>query len=213
MKSSLRYLVVACTLALLVSLSTEAHAQLRSTAGTPDTMTRDLLVERMGLSPRQAETVIKIDRSYAESMRQAEDRHRLQVQRIREAEARELARIVGEERVSQVKRLVRPLRLRLPFLNRGEPSLHGPKLAPPEFPGSSLDLRWLRDWIHNLTDLTPEQSQKIKALTDRYREQLKTLQEGFRQTLEQILTSEQMQRFRSEFEEKKQQQNQEQVQE
>ncbi len=204
MKSAAKYLAVACVLALLVSVSTEAQGQVRFENRSDDRMTRDILVERMALSPRDADKVIKIDQRYAESIKQADEKHRLQVEKIRKAKAKELAKIVGEERVRQAERLLRPPRLRLPFFNRGEPSIHGPKLAPPEFPGSGLDLRWLREWIRNLTDLTPEQRQKMNALMERYREQLKTLHEGFQEKVQEILTSEQMERFRSGFEDTEQ---------
>jgi GTP1/Obg family GTP-binding protein len=159
-------------------------------------MTRDILVQRMGLSPREADKVVKIHERYAESIRKAEEKHERQIEKIRKAEANELATIVGEERVGQAERLLRPPRLRLPLFGRQDPSVHGPRLAPPEYPGEGLDLRWLREWARNLTDLTPEQRAKMKALMERYREQLKTVREGFREKLDEILTSEQMERFR-----------------
>jgi hypothetical protein len=204
MKSTAMYLTVACALALLLTVSSAALAQGSSENRSADRMTRDVLVERMGLSPRDAERVIKIDQRYAESIRRAEEKHRLQLEKLRKAEAKDLARVVGEERVRQVERLLRPPLLRLPLFNRGEPSVHGPRAAPPEFPGSGLDLRWLRDWIRNLTDLTPEQKQKMRELTEHYREQLKTLHEGFQEKIQEILSSEQMERFRSGFEETEQ---------
>jgi|GEM_PF-3143297 len=204
MKSTTKCFSVACALALLLTLSTEAQGQGRSENGSADRMTRDILVEKMGLSPRDAQRVIRIDQRYAEIIRRTEEKHRLQLEKLRKAEAKDLARIVGEERVRQTERLLRPPRLRLPFFNRGEPSVHGPRLEPPEFPGSGLDLRWLRDWIHNLTDLTPEQRQKMNELTERYREQLKKLHEGFQEKVQEILSSEQMERFRSGFEDTEQ---------
>jgi len=204
MRSSVKYLAAACALAMLLTMGTRAQAQGRSEDRSADRMTRDILVERMGLSPRDAERVIKIDQRYAESIRRAEEKHRLRLEKLRKAEAKELARIVGEERVRQVERLLRPPRIRLPLFNRREPSVHGPRLAPPEFPGSGLDLRWLREWIRNLTDLTPEQRQKMNALIERYREQLKTLHKGFQEKVKEILSSEQMERLRSGFEDTEQ---------
>ena len=196
MKSTAKYLAVVCAVTILLSVSAVAWAQPRAAQRPDRTVKRDMLVERMGLNAKQADKVIKIHERYAENIRKAEDKHRRHVEKIRKAEANDLAKIVGKERVGQVERLLRPPRLRLPFFGRQEPSVHGPKPAPPEYPGEGLDLRRLREWVRDLTDLTPEQRLKMKALMERYREQLKTLHEGFREKLNEILTSEQMERFR-----------------
>lgn len=196
MSRTVKCLAVACAMAVLFGMTIAAQAQPRSTQRTGQAVKRDMLVERMGLNAKQADKVIKIHERYAENIRKAEDKHRRHVEKIRKAEANDLAKIVGEERVGQVERLLRPPRLRLPFFGRGEPSVHGPRLTPPESSGEGLDLRRLRQWVRDLTDLTPEQKLKMKALMERYREQLKTVQEGFRERLGEILTSEQMERFR-----------------
>jgi Spy/CpxP family protein refolding chaperone len=54
--------------------------------------------------------------------------------------------------------------------------------------------------LNRLRNLTPEQKEKLEALRKSYREQLREVQEKLRKGLHDILTSDQMERFRDRLE-------------
>ncbi len=57
--------------------------------------------------------------------------------------------------------------------------------------------------MNKLRNLTPEQKEKLEGLMKSYREQLRGVQQKVRKGVQDILTSEQMERFRDRLEGKR----------
>jgi hypothetical protein len=152
---------------------------------------QDELVEKVGLTPRQANKVVAVHERYAASLEKVDAKYQREADKVRKAETQRLARIVGEDKVATVERALNPPWWRqLPWQRNGGTDGRGSA----DSPGSGFD--W-RQWVRNPKDLTPQQKLKLRDLMKSYQEQLAALQAKLREKLDQILTSEQMERFRS----------------
>jgi hypothetical protein len=121
-------------------------------------------------------------------MEKVQEKLRQQTEKIRKSEVENLSRIVNTKQLQELERLLR--RRRGPFA----PGPGGLQIPVPRF-----DIGRWKDWLTRLTNFTPEQKEKLDALVESHREQLRKLRERFREGLQDILTSEQVERFRSRF--------------
>ena len=191
MKRTGRWLVVVCSLTALFAVGCAATGQSQSGQPSSPRTIQDELVERVGLTPRQANKVVKVHERYAASLEKADAKYQREADKIRKAETQKLARIVGEDKVATVERVLNPPWWRqLPFQRNGGTEGRGSA----DSPGPGFD--W-REWMRNPKDLTPQQKLQLRDLMKSYQEQVTALQEKLKEKLNQILTSEQMERFRS----------------
>ena len=188
MKRTPEWLAVVCVVTLVLSGSATALAQPRFWQRGAPTLTRDMLVDRFGLSPEQADKVIKVHQRHAANMEKVQEKLRQQTENIRKSETKALSKIVDADQLRELERLLR--RGRGPFA----PGPGGLQIPVPRF-----DIGRWKDWLTRLTNFTPEQKEKLDALVKSHREQLRKLHERFREGFQDILTSEQMERFRSRF--------------
>jgi len=183
MKRTIRLVACVCMVALVFSVSGTGLAQLRLPGRPPPPLTREELVERFGITSRQAGNVIKVHKRHSAKMDKVEERFRQQMEKLRKSESRSLAKIVNEDQSREIDRFLQ--RRRRPMgLGRG-------RLPDP----GSLFTGW-RERLEKLTNLTPEQREKLETLRKSYREQLREVQGKLRRGLREILSSEQMERFR-----------------
>ena len=200
MKLTGRWFVVVCALTALVAMGCAGTRESQSERPSAPRTIQDELVERVGLSPRQANKVVAVHERYAASLEKVDAKYQREADKVRKAETQKLARIVGEDKVATVERVLNPPWWRqLPWQRRGGTDGRGSA----DSPGSGLD--W-REWVRNIGDLSPEQQEKLKDITESYREQVAVLQDKLKKKLYQILTSEQVQRFRSGMEQDEEQQ-------
>jgi Spy/CpxP family protein refolding chaperone len=148
---------------------------------------RDELVERFGITRRQAGNVIKVHERHSAKIDKVEEKFRQQREKLRKSESQALAKIVNEDKSREIDRFLQ--RRRRPMgLGRG-------RLPDP----GSLFAGW-REGLDKLRNLTPEQKKKLEGLVKSYREQLREVQEKLRKGFRDILSSEQMERFRDRLE-------------
>jgi Spy/CpxP family protein refolding chaperone len=152
---------------------------------------QDQLVERVGLTPRQANKVVAVHEKYAAALEKVDAKYQREADKIRTTETKQIARIVGEDKVARVERVLKPPWWRqLPWQRSGGTGGRGS-------PGSSGSGSDWREWVRNPKDLSPQQKLKLRDLMKSYQEQLSDLQDKLRTKLNEILSSEQVQRFRS----------------
>lgn len=200
MKRTGRWLVVGCALTALLAMGCAADKESRSEQPSAPRTMRDELVEKVGLSPRQANKVVAVHERYAASLEKVDAKYQREADKVRKAETQKLARIVGEDKVATVERVLNPPWWRqLPWQRNGGTDGRGS----PDSPGTGFD--W-RQWVRNPKDLSPQQKMKLRSLMKSYQEQLSSLQETLKEKLNQILNSEQMERFRSGMQPDEQQQ-------
>lgn len=200
MKWTARWLLVGCALTALFAMGCASTRQSQAEQTSATRTIQDELVERVGLTPRQANKVVAVHERYAASLERVDAKYQREADKVRKAETQQIARIVGEDKVASVERVFNPPWWRqLPWQRRG--GTNGPGSA--DSPGSGLD--W-REWVRNIGDLSPEQQAKLKDITESYRKQVAVLQDKLKRKLYHILTSEQVQRFRSGMEQDDEQQ-------
>jgi len=191
MKRTGKWFVVACALSFLFVVGCASQKESRSEQRNVPRTTQDELVERVGLTPRQANKVVAVHERYAASLEKVDAKYQREADKVRKAETQKLTRIVGEDKVATVERVLNPPWWRqLPWQRNGGTDGRGST----DSPGSGFD--W-REWARNPQDLSPQQKLKLRNLMKSYQEQLRDLQETLKEKLNQILTSEQMERFRS----------------
>jgi len=201
MRRTLKWLLVMCVVMLVPGGSAVALAEARAEIrrDTPQarlesrSITRDVLVKKIGLTPKQADKVIKVHRQQTASIAKAQEKYRLQVEKIRKREQEQLAKIVSKEQLARLQRALKQ-EGRRPAMGRA------PRSETPESRGPGSDITQWQEWLTRLKNLTPEQKEKLKDLMESHRQQLRTLQERFRKGLQDILTSDQMEKLRSRFE-------------
>ena len=186
MKRTGKWLVVGCALTALVAMGCASTRQSESEQPSTPRTIQDELVEKAGLTRRQANKVVAVHEKYAASLEKVDAKYQREADKIRKAETQKLTRIVGDDKVASVERALNPPWWRqLPWQRNGGTA---------DSPGSGFE--W-RQWVRNPKDLSPQQKLKLRDLMKSYQEQLSTLQETLKEKLNQILTSEQMERFRS----------------
>jgi len=189
-----RWLVVVLTLGAVLATGCASHKESRAEQGDAPRTVQDELVEKVGLTQRQATKVVKVHERYAANLEKVDKKYQREADKIRKAETQQLARIVGEDKVAKVERVFEPPWWRqLPFGNRGI----GNGGRSSDSPASGLDIRGLKEWVRDPRDLTPQQKLKLRDLMKSYQEQLEAMQAVLREKLNQILASEQLERFRS----------------
>ena len=202
MKRTLRLAAFVCVVALVFGVSGMGLAQLRLPGRPPPPLTREEIVERFGITRRQAGNVIKVHERHRAKIDKLEERFRQQTENLRKSESRSLARIVKGDQSREIERFLQ--RRRRPMgLGWGRPQRSGGGAGAdqPRGPGS-LFAGW-RERLNKLRNLTPEQKEKLEGLMKSYREQLRGVQQKVRKEVQDILTSEQMERFRDRLEGKR----------
>jgi Spy/CpxP family protein refolding chaperone len=187
MKWTIRLVAFVCVVALVFGVSGMGLAQLRLPGRPPPPLTREELVERFGITRRQAGNVIKVHERHSAKIDKLEERFRQQTEAVRESESRSLAKIVKGDQSREIERFLQ---------RRRRPMGLGLRTLPD---AGSLFAGW-QERLEKLTNLTPEQKEKLETLRKSYREQLREVQGTLRKGLRDILTSEQMERFRDRLE-------------
>jgi Spy/CpxP family protein refolding chaperone len=202
MKRTIRLVGFVCVMALVFSVSGMGLAQLRLPGRPPPPLTRDELVERFGITRRQAGNVIKVHERHSAKIEKVEERFRQQTEDLRKSESQALAKIVNEDQMREIERFLQ--RRRRPMgLGWGRPQEPPGGAGADEPSGPGLPFAGWRERLNRLRNLTPEQKERLEALMESYREQLRKVQEKLRKGLQEILTSEQMERFRARLEGKR----------
>ena len=189
MKRTGKWFLVVCTLSFVFLVGCASQQQSRSEQQSVPRTVQDQLVERVGLTPREANRVVEVHERYAASLEKVDEKHQREADKIRKTERQKIARIVGEDKVARVERVLNPPWWRqLPWQRNG-----GKGGGSPGSSGSGSD--W-REWVRNPKDLSPQQKLKLRNLMKSYQEQLSDLQDRLRTKLNEILSTEQGQRFR-----------------